>query len=84
MDETLAAIGAALAARADDFLAGIRDRGLARAGIADELTMEHPGLEPAARAIVVDYVMEILADEDFFGIEFVGDPFSEPEDAVDE
>lgn len=84
MDEALATISEALAGRADDFLSGVGDRAGARTGIAEELTLEYPGLEPAARAAIIDRVMEILVEEDFFGIEFVGDPFSDPADMVDE
>jgi hypothetical protein len=84
MDDTLGAICDDLASRSDDFLAGIRDRAQARPRIAEELTLEYPGLDPAARAAIINGVMWILEDEDFFGIQFVGDPFSEPADAVDE
>lgn len=84
MEDTLGAISADIASRAEDFLAGIRDRAQARTGIAEELTLEYPGLDPTARAAIINGVIRVLDDADFFGIEFVGDPFSEPEDAVDE
>lgn len=70
-----------IANRADDFLAGDRDRGHARAGIEEVITMDYPTLQPADRTIVVTGVMRVLEDEDFFGTEFVGDPFSEPDDS---
>lgn len=72
-----------IAARADDFLAGTTDRSQARAGISELLTMDYSFLEPSDRALVVDAVMRVLQDEDFFGTEYVGDPFSEddPEDS---
>lgn len=70
-----------IANRADDFLAGARDRSQARAGIEELITMDYPALVPADRAVVVTGVMSVLEDEDFFGTEFVGDPFSDPEDS---
>lgn len=80
MDPELSAIAEDLARRADDFLAGVRDRPRARAAIAEELALEHGWLDPDARTAIVDGVIELLAEEDFFGIEFVGDPFDEPEE----
>ena len=70
-----------IANRADDFLAGDRDRSHARAGIEEVITMDYPTLQPADRTIVVTGVMSVLEDEDFFGTEFVGDPFSEPDES---
>jgi hypothetical protein len=69
-----------IASRADDFLAGARDRAQARAGIEELLTIDYSSLAPPDRAIVVTGVMSVLEDEDFFGTEYVGDPFNEPED----
>jgi len=66
-----------LADRADDFLAGAKDRAQGRAGIEEAITMDYPGLAAADRAAVVQGVMAILEDEDFFGTEFVGDPFAD-------
>ncbi|MBI5688489.1 MAG: hypothetical protein HZC55_00220 [Verrucomicrobia bacterium] len=80
MDQALSAIIEDLAGRADDLLAEARDRAQARATLAEELTLEHGWLDAEARAEVLSEVMRILEDEDFFGIEFVGDPFSEAED----
>jgi hypothetical protein len=68
-----------IASRADDFLAGTRDRPQARAGIEELLTMDYPTLNPADRTVVVTGVMSVLEDEDFFGTEYVGDPFSDDE-----
>ena len=69
-----------IAYRADDFLDGSPDRAHARAGIEEIITMDYPALNPTDRATVVTGVMAVLNDEDFFGIEFVGDPFQdEPE-----
>lgn len=73
-----------IANRADDFLGGTRDRTQARAGIEELITMDYPALVPADRKIVVTGVMNVLEDEDFFGTEFVGDPFSEPDDSDDD
>lgn len=73
-----------IANRADDFLDGSTDRAHARAGIEEVITMDYPALHPADRASVVAGVMAVLIDEDFFGIEFVGDPFKdEPEAETD-
>lgn len=68
-----------IASRADDFLAGARDRPQARAGIEEILTMDYPTLDPADRIVVVTGVMSVLEEEDFFGTEYVGDPFSDDE-----
>lgn len=68
-----------IASRTDDFLGGTRDRAQARAGIEEVLTMDFPGLAPADRALVIAGVMSVLEDEDFFGAEFVGDPFADDE-----
>ena len=73
-----------IASRADDFLAEARDRAQARAGVEELITMDYPMLNPADRTVVVTGVMSVLEDEDFFGTEFVGDPFSDPEDANDD
>ena len=70
-----------IANRADDFLEETRDRTQARAGIEEVITMDYPTLNPVDRKAVVSGVMSVLEDEDFFGTEFVGDPFSDPEDA---
>jgi len=64
-----------IANRADDFLAGTRERPQARAGIEEILTMDYPTLSPVDRTVVVTGVMSVLEDEDFFGTEYVGDPF---------
>lgn len=66
-----------IANRADDFLDGTRERPQARAGIEELLTMDYPMLNPADRAIIVTGVMSVLEEEDFFGTEYVGDPFSD-------
>lgn len=66
-----------IASQADDFLAGLTDRVHARAGIAELLNMDYPDLGPAERKTVSEAVMAILEAEDFFGTEFVGNPFDE-------
>lgn len=73
-----------IADQADDFLAGARDRAQARAGIAEVLTMDYPDLVPADRTAVIAGVMKVLEEEDFFGAEFVGDPFSDDDEEKDE
>lgn len=69
-----------IASRADDFLAGARDRAQARAGVEELITIDYPGLPLHDRATIVAGVMAILEQEDFFGTEFVGDPFSDTEE----
>ncbi len=73
-----------IANRADDFLAGVTDRTQARAGIEELLTMDYPGIDGIDRTVVITGVMSVLEDEDFFGTEFVGDPFSDPDDAEED
>lgn len=68
-----------IANRADDFLAGAANRSQARAGIEEVITMDYPALVPPDRRVVVAGVMSVLEDEDFFGTEFVGDPFADDE-----
>ena len=82
MASDLKSIIAEIADQADDFLAGARDRAQARAGISELLTMDYPDLNPPDRNTVVAGVMKVLEEEDFFGGEFVGDPFAD--DEVDE
>ena len=72
-----------IADQADDFLAGAKDRAQGRAGIQELLTMDYPELSAADRTEVVEGVMQILEAEEFFGTEFVGDPFAD-EDAEGE
>jgi hypothetical protein len=68
-----------IADQADDFLAGVRDRAQARAGISEVITMDFPDLTPPDRTAVIAGVMKVLEHEDFFGTEFVGDPFADEE-----
>jgi hypothetical protein len=72
-----------IAYRADDFLAGASNRAQAKAGISELLAMDYSALNPADRATVVAGVMSILEDEDFFGVEYVGDPFSDADEDDD-
>ncbi len=72
-----------IAKQADDFLAGVQDRAQAKAGISELLTMDYFDLDANDRAIVVKGVMAVLEEEDFFGTEFVGDPFAD-EDGEEE
>jgi hypothetical protein len=73
-----------IAAQADDFLQGARDRAQARAGIQELLTIDYADLTPAARAKVTDGVMAVLEREDFFGTEFVGDAFKDEDSSEDD
>lgn len=73
-----------IATRADDFLEGARDRSQARAGIEELITMDYPSLNLLDRKVVVAGVMSALEDEDFFGTEYVGDPFSDADETDDE
>lgn len=70
-----------IASRADDFLEGVRDRAQGRAGIEEAITIDYPTLDPAQRREVVTGVMLVLEDEDFFGTEYVGDPFAETDES---
>ncbi len=69
-----------IAGQADEFLAGTVDRKQGRAGIEEFITLEHPALNSTDRQQVVNRVMAVLEAEDFFGVEFVGDPFSEEDE----
>ena len=69
-----------IASQADEFLAATRDRAQARAGIAELITMDYSHLEPADRTAVITGVMSVLEEEDFFGIEFVGDAFKDEDE----
>ncbi len=72
-----------IANQADEFLDGVAGRKQGRAGIEEFITMEHPGLDPAVRKQIVDGVMAVLESEDFFGTEFVGDPFADEDKESD-
>lgn len=52
--------------QADDFLAGVRKRDEAKAGIAEYLTLHHRSLPPAEKKAVIDQTMRILENEGFF------------------
>ena len=83
MTADLRPIIADLAERADDFLACVTDRKLARAGVEEEITLDYPTLNPSARTTIVSGVMAVLEADDFFGLEFVGDAFCDT-DSTDE
>lgn len=51
---------------ADDFLAGASNRSEARAGIAELLNADYPQLSAVEKNRVVEGVMAILEEEDFF------------------
>lgn len=69
-----------LASRADDYLAGARDRAQARAGVEEAITIDYPGLDPIDRREIVTGVMQVLEEEDFFGTEYVGDVFADSDE----
>ena len=69
-----------LANDADSFLAGTTSREQARAGIAEFLTIEYSGLVAADRKTITDAVIAMLEQDDFFGTEFVGNPFADDPD----
>ncbi len=73
----LAAIIAELADQADEFLKGVTDRAQARAAIAEQINLDFFELTPVDRKTVIEGVIATLEAEEFFGIEFVGDPFSD-------
>jgi hypothetical protein len=74
-----------LTTRADDVLAGVTDRTIARALLLDELTLDYPDLTAHHRSEIVTGVLAALEADDFFGWEFCGDPFAdEPEPAEPE
>jgi hypothetical protein len=73
-----------IASQADDFLAGATDRGQARAGIAEMLTLDYVDLNPAERKKVTDGVMAVLEHEGFFGTEFVGGIFDDDKESEEE
>jgi hypothetical protein len=68
-----------IADRADNVLAGATNRAQARAGISELITVDYGFLTPPERKEVTDAVMAILEHEDFFGTEYVGDPFADEE-----
>ncbi len=72
-----------IADQADDFLAGVRDRAQARAGISEVITMDYPDLTPTDRTAVISGVIKVLEAEDFFGATFVGDPFADEDEEDD-
>ncbi len=66
MPPDLRPIIAEIADRADDFIAGSTDRVHARAGSAELVNMDYPGLALADRMQVTAGVMAVLEAEDFF------------------
>lgn len=72
-----AALIAELADLADEFLDGVTDRAQARAAIAEQINLDYFTLNPADRTKVTEGVMAHLEAEEFFGTEFVGDPFKD-------
>lgn len=73
----------AIARRADEFLTGSPTREEARTALGELLASEYPQLSPEQRGEIIAGVIRVLEDEDFFGIEFVGDPFTETDAETD-
>lgn len=63
---------------ADDFLGPTTRPAEARAGIAEWLTIHHPGLPPADKQAVIAEAMEILRREGFFESAAGGGSADEP------
>lgn len=59
--------------QADDFLAGVRKRDEARAGIAEFLTIHHAALPATDKKAVIDQAMRILDNEGFFDADAGGE-----------
>ena len=72
-----------IASQADDFLDGVTSREQARAGIAEYITMDYPGLVPADRKLVSDGVMSVLEAESFFNGGFAGHSFDDESESGD-
>ena len=80
----LSAIIADLVDQAETALAGTTDRTEARAGLAKLIDLDYFTLHHVDRKAVTEGVMAALEREEFFGIEFVGNPFQdEPEPETD-
>jgi hypothetical protein len=82
---TIRTLIAELTPRADDVLAGVTDRTVARTRLLEELALDYPDLTAGHRAEIVAGVIAALEVDSFFGWEFCGDPFAdEPEPAESE
>lgn len=77
MPAVLHALAQDLADRAGEILGPVRDRSDARRLLREDTEAEHPGLAAGDRNLLVDLALERLAADDFFGWEFVGDPFAD-------
>ena len=69
--------------QAEDFLVGATSREQGRAGIAELIAVDYSQLDHTERKTVVEGVMAILEHDDFFGTEFVGNPFADEPDPPD-
>lgn len=72
-----------LAERAGDLLHPAPDRHGARRMLLEEIELEHPLLAAAERAQVASWALALLEDDDFFGVEYVGDAFAGTTEAED-
>lgn len=80
----LSPVIASVVAQADDILAGVNDRGEARTGLDEWLELEFPTLPGSVRSAIRRGVMAVLEEDDFFGVQFVGDPLADDESEVEE
>jgi len=58
---------------ADEFLAGVKKRAEAKAGIEEWLTIHHLQLHPEEKAVIVRQAMDVLESEEFFAIDAGGE-----------
>ena len=55
--------------QADEFLAGVKKRADAKAGIEEWLTIHHLQLQPDERAVIIRHAMDVLESEEFFAMD---------------
>ncbi|MBM3865236.1 MAG: hypothetical protein FJ381_04955 [Verrucomicrobia bacterium] len=72
-----------LAQRAGDLLRPVPDRNGAKRLLLAEIEVEHPALGATERAQVADWTLALLEADDFFGVEYVGNPFADSGEAGD-
>lgn len=76
----IASIVAVIADQADDILRGVASRREARATIGEHLSSNYQRLSEADRLKVINGVMGILEEEDFFAAGKNGDQWAEGDD----
>jgi hypothetical protein len=75
----LSPVIASVSAQADDILAGVTGRDVARTQLDEWLELEFPTLPAPVRGSIRRGVMAVLEEEDFFGVQFVGDTLADDE-----